>query len=566
MNVTFQLIKTHIDALDKKITKKLEISNDDGKKFSLLVLKKLSGYKSKNLEKFYTDGSGDHQIDAVCIVEKKDELEINIITCQLSKTKSNATFSDKDVSDLINNGIPYMLWGEENVADLNDRVKQVKKELDELREDYEDNYILNVKFITNSDSVLNHNGRHVFTKFQSELTSKGVTINFEEINSKKLSALFSTRSVIKTTVPIKLSGKAYYQLSGKEGFVCRLPVQEIINLYFGFDDGEKKYGGYGDFLFTDNVRKNLGLERKINKKIYETATTENLAVDFEYFNNGLTVIYDELAGSLTGDSPILYIKGLQVVNGCQTVSTLIKAYEDNMLIDDIYVTCRFIKRIENEDFIQSVITYTNSQNAISDRDLHANDRIQYELQGILKNCGILYERKQNEFNDEDDEKRLDALDAAQAYLCCELEEPHTAKQKKRKLFTDFYDRIFDQKKQDLAYRLVLSSRVMEYVLGKQLENRKQKSKTKKAGKSPKFRISDLLIAHGSYHVATFIYQDFYKNLNAVEMKKEIKKNNLSKEFHSKYLEGIKRLENYVAQHKILREDLPKFFKTNPLVI
>ena len=152
----------------------------------------------------------------------------------------------------------------------------------------------------------------------------------EEINSKKLSALFSTRSVVKTTVPIKLSGKSYYQLSGKEGFVCRLPVQEIIKLYFGFEDDEKKYGGYGDFLFTDNVRKNLGLERKINKKIYETATTTSLAVDFEYFNNGLTVIYDELTGALTGDSPILFIRGLQIVNGCQTVNTLIKAYDDEL--------------------------------------------------------------------------------------------------------------------------------------------------------------------------------------------------------------------------------------------
>ena len=565
MNLTYQLIKTHIDGLDKNLCQKMK-AVDDGKKFSLLVLKKLSGYRSKNLEKFYTDGGGDHQVDGVCINEKSDELEINIITCKLAKTKPESTFSDKDVSDFVTNGISYLLWGEENVTDLNDRIKQVKKELDELREAYENNYIINVKFVSNSDDVLNHNSRHIFMKFQSDLNSKGVSINFEEINSKKLSALFSTRSVVKTTVPIKLSGKSYYQLSGKEGFVCRLPVQEIIKLYFGFEDGEKKYGGYGDFLFTDNVRKNLGLERKINKKIYETATTTSLAVDFEYFNNGLTVIYDELAGSLSGDSPILYIKGLQIVNGCQTVSTLIKAHEDKKLIEDIYVTCRFIKRIEHEDFIQSVITYTNSQNAISDRDLHANDRIQYEVQGILKSLGILYERKQNEFKDEDDDKRLDALDAAQAYLCCELEEPHNAKQKKRKLFNDFYGRIFDTKKIDLAYRLVISARVMEYVIGKQLENRKRKSKTKKAGKNPKFRILDLIIAHGSYHIATFIYRESYKSLSEDKIKKEVKKKTFSKDIITRYNEGIKKIEQYVEKHQINREDLPKFFKINPLVI
>ena len=148
MNLTYQLIKTHIDGLDKNLCQKVK-AVDDGKKFSLLVLKKLSGYRSKNLEKFYTDGGGDHQVDGVCINEKSDELEINIITCKLAKTKPEFTFSDKDVSDFVTNGISYLLWGEENVTDLNDRIKQVKKELDELREAYENNYIINVKFVSN---------------------------------------------------------------------------------------------------------------------------------------------------------------------------------------------------------------------------------------------------------------------------------------------------------------------------------------------------------------------------------------------------------------------------------
>lgn len=109
-------------------------------------------------------------------------------------------------------------------------------------------------------------------------------------------------------------------------------------------------------------------------------------------------------------------------------------------------------------------------------------------------------------------------------------------------------------------------RVREYVLWKQLENRKQKNKTIIAGRNPKFRISALLVAHGSYHIATFIYRESYKNLNEAEMKKEIKKKSYSEDLRSKYIEGIEKLEHYVEDHKILREDLPKFFKTNPLVI
>ena len=104
----------------------------------------------------------------------------------------------------------------------------------------------------------------------------------------------------------------------------------------------------------------------------------------------------------------------------------------------MYINCRFIKRIADKEFINSVITFTNSQNAISERDLRSNDRIQYDLQSILKNNNILYERKLNEFQDEAETKRLDALDAAQSYLCCELQEPYRAKQQKKDLFGGLY--------------------------------------------------------------------------------------------------------------------------------
>jgi len=46
MNLTYQLIKTEIDKLDPALYKELK-AKDDGKKFALLILKKLSGYKKR---------------------------------------------------------------------------------------------------------------------------------------------------------------------------------------------------------------------------------------------------------------------------------------------------------------------------------------------------------------------------------------------------------------------------------------------------------------------------------------------------------------------------------------
>lgn len=310
----------------------------------------------------------------------------------------------------------------------------------------------------------------------------------------------------------------------------------------------------------------MGLKKKINNDIYLTATNSNKAADFEYFNNGLTVIYDNKSGSLAGDSPVLYLKGLQVVNGCQTVNALIKAHEDKKICDDIYVTCRFIRRSDDQEFIQSVITYTNSQNQISDRDLHANDAIQYTIQTILKNIDISYERKLNEFIGIEDNIRLDALDAAQAYLCCELQEPHRAKQDKRKLFTKLYFTIFDDAKPDLAYKLLLSYRILDYVLKQQSQVLRNKQKRKKEGKTPRYRLKDLLIAHGSYHIAAILYRELYGNSISEDIQKYAKKDVYPANISEKYKEAltmlIKRVEDKITDHKTEKEALPQFFKSN----
>ena len=115
--------------------------------------------------------------------------------------------------------------------------------------------------------------------------------------------------------------------------------------------------------------------------------------------------------------------------------------------------------------MQSVTTYTNSQNAISERDLHSNDSIQYSIQTILNKFDILYERKLNEFKD-NDKLTIDALDTAQAFLCCELKKPHKAKQEKKKLFGVLYGEIFNSSKSDSAYKLFISYLVLDSVLEK----------------------------------------------------------------------------------------------------
>jgi hypothetical protein len=560
MNLNYQLIKKEIEGIEKNLAIQAK-ATDEGKKFSLLVLKKLSGYRGNRLLKFYSDGGGDHQIDSIYLYEGKEELVINIVSCVFS-SKPQSTYPDKDITDLIQ-AANYLLFGDEAPADINEKLKIIKAEIDEQKEIYENKYSVNIKFVSSSNNVLSHNGKASILKYQNIVTASGIDLSFEEINGQNITAMFSSRVILKTPIPIKLSGKSYYQMTGKEGFVCRLPVKELIKVYFGFEENGKKYEGYGDFLFTDNIRKDLGIERKINQKILETASTESLADNFEYYNNGLTILYNEISGPINGDSPLVYLKGLQIVNGCQTVNTLINAHKNNILCENIYITCRFIKRVNDEKFVQSVITYTNSQNAISERDLHANDPIQYNIQTILKKFDILYERKLNEFKGEEKNKlTVDALESAQAYLCCEQKMPNTAKQSKRKLFGEFYNKIFDEGNSDLAYKLFISYLVLDSVLGKQTEHRKMKKKNKENGELLNLKMEDLVIAHGSYHIAAQIYQKWLNE--ELNLEKILKNKKLPINFNSDFDQTVKNLKNRVISEKIERENLPKYFKLNSL--
>ncbi len=560
MSQTYQLLKTEINKLDQELCRKLKIEKDEGKMFSLLMLKKLSGYKELQLEEFYSEGGREYQIDGVYFQDLDDEFQINIITCEFKQDEG--TFKDKDITDLINNGLPYLLLNEDKGSDVNKKIKNIRDEINERKTNYKEKYEVVVKFITTSETVLSQHGKNEFLKFQADWQSNGINITHEEINGEKLSALFSKRAVLNTEMPIKLSGRSFYTLSGKEGFVCRLPVQQIVNMYCGFKYNGIHYPGYTDFLFEDNVRKNLGLERRINQSIYDTAVDKINAVDFEYFNNGLTIIYDtKVSGNFSQDSPIIYLKGLQVVNGCQTVATLIKAYEDKKLIkiNDMYINCRFIKRINDKGFISSVITYTNSQNAISERDLRSNDRIQYDIQGILKNNDILYERKLNEFQNEVEEKRLDALDAAQSYLCCELQEPYRAKQQKRDLFGSLYKAIFDTFKQGLAYQLYVSNKVLEYATRKKLELQNKKRKIKRTGKKPYFSISDLAIIHGSYHAAALLYKKYYLGKDLMNV---VKTYSYPEKVDNEYRDIILNIVKAIKSKEIKREALAQYFKSS----
>jgi hypothetical protein len=160
-------------------------------------------------------------------------------------------------------------------------------------------------------------------------------------------------------------------------------------------------------LFDLNVR--YYLERSsVNKQIIRTLSEVKGQKMFHLLNNGITISCDgwKTPPVKTGESPNMKLANPQIINGCQTVISIYRAY---LQIDDEYkqrnletecvVPVRIIKTT-NRDVLAEVVTASNNQNKMTQRNLKSNSRVQRVLQrkfAELKDPWF-YERKDGEFD------------------------------------------------------------------------------------------------------------------------------------------------------------------------
>ena len=158
-----------------------------------------------------------------------------------------------------------------------------------------------------------------------------------------------------------------------------IPGQLIRDLYLRF----------GTRLLEANVRTFLGAKQTVNKGIVETLKKE--PEHFLAFNNGLVLVCDEAAFERTEDGTLglSFLKGLQIVNGGQTTSTIYFASRDDRTIDlsHVMVPAKIIILKGSQDearerLISNVSRYANSQNAVKLSDLSANRTFHVQLEKL----------------------------------------------------------------------------------------------------------------------------------------------------------------------------------------
>ena len=169
----------------------------------------------------------------------------------------------------------------------------------------------------------------------------------------------------------------------------------------------------GYTLFEDNIREYLG-NKGINKNIYATLKNENERKNFFYYNNGVTMICDSISGVKSKSSTTPHVgvsftvANPQIVNGCQTVSSIFTALKEYGAEDidrqfkDTFVMLKILcinpNSTEEKELAKSIVRYNNSQNSIDEKNFTANAALFQRLKTEFEAKGYLLLTRQSDKN------------------------------------------------------------------------------------------------------------------------------------------------------------------------
>lgn len=149
------------------------------------------------------------------------------------------------------------------------------------------------------------------------------------------------------------------------------------------------YEKYGARLLEANVRSFLSTTGKVNKGIRDTLRDD--PERFMAYNNGIVVVADEafLGKTSAGGPGILWLKGMQIVNGGQTTASVYFTKKKSPEIDlrRVRVPAKIIvlhtnDEVSEEALISDISRFANSQNSVKQSDLSANKPFHVEMEKL----------------------------------------------------------------------------------------------------------------------------------------------------------------------------------------
>ncbi len=248
-------------------------------------------------------------------------------------------------------------------------------------------------------------------------------------------------------------------------------------------------------ILEKKFRKVNGQIRFVEKQYFDRSDETALSdenFEFWYLNNGITIICEECLYTPNYRTPTVTLKNLQIVNGGQTTHALFEAFlKDPEKIDNILLLVRICQTTDYH-ISEKISETTNRQTPVVTRDLHANDRIQKQLEEEFRTLNFYYERKKNQYADKPKSQRLDSEIMGQLYLAYYIDMPSEAKNSKVLVFGSKYDDIFNE-------NTTASMMLLPYRIYLPLEAQKKEIQKKKRNRTP-INERDAFISRATFHI------------------------------------------------------------------
>lgn len=364
-----------------------------------------------------TDGSGDNGIDTIAILEP--EKQMIVVQAKWSdEGRGSANLSDMlkfrdGLDDLV-----QFKW-----ENFNDKVRERKREIESLL--LNPAVQIHVIFAHMGTGELASDVRSRMEQYLRDLNDPTETATFAYFDQARLHRLLlaETRA---NNIDLSVELSDWGQSDGPPRAIYgRVPASEIA----------RWVTEYGQPLFAKNVRVLLP-DSEVNEGLL--TTLEHSPESFWYFNNGITVLCNQIAKAPAGGSDrrqgSFEFRGSSIVNGAQTAGSLARAQDSvfSAQLERAQVMVRFISlEGATDDFASNVTRATNTQNRIGGRDFVSLDPEQARIKDEFAVEHLHYVYRSGEADPKPEEGC--GIVQATVALACSNTNPALATQAKREI-------------------------------------------------------------------------------------------------------------------------------------
>ena len=501
----FSTIRSHLKRYQDDYEKKASDA------FYFFVLSLILDLQDDEIEDSITDnhyltqigpfGGHDRGVDAVFIDDSDTRPTIHFFNCKYTESfkKTSNNFPSGEIDKMLMFLNDLMSQDDELKETVNPilfgKVQEIWKIFESTNPNFEIHLCTNqYQGLEAQEKERFERSIHQFSNFNINYHLMGDLINLLTRKDKQI-----------VDASLKAIDKNYFEKSGGgdiRALVVDVDARDLIRIVLDNEDLRNQSDlddysiltGYEilEDSFEDNVRVYLKQRSKINRSIRATALSSDNH-RFFYFNNGITITCEKFEYR-KGRAPVVELKNLQVVNGSQTIHALYDAFkEDPGKFEEIDILIR-IYETKNSDLTTRIAEYTNSQNPVSSRDIRSIDFMQQKLETEFRALGLFYERKRNQYSGNPKVKRIDAAKTGQVLFAFYNGMPAEAKNKKRLIFAEKYEEIFNDS-------INADKVLLAYTLFERIEKEKNVSRARiMAIQDASLYEKESFILHASYYI------------------------------------------------------------------